>query len=224
MVKKALAKSSDPAQQALRDKKKQWSAESKAFMTKLKALRNGLNGRGESKFSIEPSKIQDPLPQSVSSFLSSLTDSFKNLADSALKIIQEQQNYSNNRKKPTHKKASSGRRVADIVIGNNKFKTVLAVSDKEKQLGLMHQEWPPPVMTFLYTESEFKKFWMKNTPSPLDIVFCSNGKVLSVHQGVPFSTKLVGPNEPSDLVIELPYGTCKKFGIDSGDSVKILES
>jgi uncharacterized membrane protein (UPF0127 family) len=223
MVKEARAKSSDPVQQALRDRKKAWSAESKVFMAKLKALRNGLNGRGDQKFSLEPGKIQDPVPSSVSSFLSSLTDSFKTLADSALKIIQEQKNYSANRKKPKKKEASAFNRTSNILIGDHKLRTFLAVSDKEKEIGLMHQKWPPPVMTFLYTEGEFKKFWMKNTPSPLDIVFCYNGKVASIHEGVPFSTRMVGPNHLSDLVVELPYGTCKKLGIDIGDSVRLLE-
>lgn len=214
-----MTKLQDPLKEALKLKKKNWNNESKEFMKKIKSLRRGLSS----------SKLKEPIPSQVASFISELSGSFQNLTNSALQIIEEQRNYSNkvNLSKQqgllTKRQASSNRKFANILIGDNKFKTVLAISDKEKEIGLMYHKWPPPVMTFLYTEGEFKKFWMKNTPSPLDIVFCYNGKVVSIHKGEPFSTKMVGPNDLSDLVVELPYGTCNKFGIDVGNSVTLLK-
>ena len=64
---------------------------------------------------------------------------------------------------------------------------------------------------------------MKDTPSPLDIIFCKKGKIIDICKGVPFSTESVGPNEPSDMVIELPFGHAIKFKIKLGDKVELLK-
>ncbi len=47
-----------------------------------------------------------------------------------------------------------------LFIGTNIFPTLLAISETEQQHGLMGQEWPPPVMSFIYTEPRINKFWM----------------------------------------------------------------
>ena len=101
------------------------------------------------------------------------------------------------------------------------FPTLVAVTPDEHATGLMWKKWPPPVMCFPYRNAEVRKFWMKNCLSPLDIVFCKDGKVISICYGEPLSTKQVGPNYPSDLVVELPHGTAVKCGINVGDDVKL---
>ena len=110
---------------------------------------------------------------------------------------------------------------ANIYIDNHVLSTLLALSEKEQQTGLMHQPFPPPVMTFVYDSPKLSKFWMKNTPSPLDIVFCCNGSVVEICKGEPFSTKLIGSQE-SDLVVELPYGTADKLGVTLGSRVGLI--
>lgn len=111
-----------------------------------------------------------------------------------------------------------------ISIGKNVFATLVAVTEDEHNQGLMRKPWPPPVMSFPYNTSEIRKFWMKNTVSPLDILFCKNDTVISIHKGEPLSTQLIGPNRPSNLVVELPLGTVKKLGIEVGDSVHVKYS
>ncbi len=108
-----------------------------------------------------------------------------------------------------------------ITIGPLKIKTLFAISQQEQQTGLMHQEWPPPVMSFIYDKPSFNSFWMKNTPSPLDIVFCCNGKITEIYKGEPNSIKIIGGRQPSDLVIELPYGTCQAYNININDNILI---
>ncbi len=108
-----------------------------------------------------------------------------------------------------------------IYIHNNIFPTLLAISAEEQAQGLMHQEWPPPVMSFVYESPGVNRFWMKNTPSPLDIVFCHNGKVSEICYGEPHSTKAVG-TQLSDLVIELPHGTVDSVGIKVGHPVGLV--
>lgn len=108
-----------------------------------------------------------------------------------------------------------------IYIGNNEFKTLVAVTPEEQATGLMGREWPPPIMCFPSKNAGVRKFWMKQTPSPLDIIFCHNNKIIDICQGVPLSTTLVGPNRPTDLVIEVPAGMASRFGFGLGDSVSL---
>lgn len=110
-----------------------------------------------------------------------------------------------------------------IYIGNNIFSTLLAISSDEQSKGLMFQAWPPPVMSFIYKSAQVNKFWMKSTPSKLDIVFCNNGKVSEICYGEPYSTKMIGGDSPSDLVIEFPYGTISFSNIKVGDLVGLVK-
>jgi uncharacterized membrane protein (UPF0127 family) len=109
-----------------------------------------------------------------------------------------------------------------IKIGNTEFPTLLAITPEEQERGLMHhKEWPPPVVSFVYGSPRINHFWMNHTPLPLDIIFTCNGKITSICSGIPYSTALIGPNTPSDLVIELPAGSAKEHNIKIGDTVSL---
>lgn len=110
-----------------------------------------------------------------------------------------------------------------ICIGEIKIPTELAITSDEQSLGLMFQK-TPKVMAFVYTEPRYNRFWMKATPLPLDIVFCRENKVVAICKGEPHSTSLVGPEEPSDLVIEFPYGTSNQLQLKVGDHIKMQYS
>jgi uncharacterized membrane protein (UPF0127 family) len=103
------------------------------------------------------------------------------------------------------------------------FPTLLAISEQEQAKGLMHQSWPPPIMSFVYPIAKVSHFWMKNTPSPLDIVFCHKGKISQICKGEPYSTALIGANEFSDLVVEFPYGTVIDNNIKLGNKIDIIK-
>lgn len=109
-----------------------------------------------------------------------------------------------------------------VFINNNIFPTLLAISSEEQSQGLMYQEWPPPVMSFVYASPRVNRFWMKNTPSPLDIVFCNNGKVSEICYGEPYSTCVIG-SQNSDLVIELPHGTVESSSIKVGQLAGLVK-
>ena len=111
-----------------------------------------------------------------------------------------------------------------VYIGKHCFTTLVAVSEEEHRKGLMGKQWPPPIMAFPYKKAEIRKFWMKNTPSPLDILFIRSGHIIDICQGHPHSLSTVGPDEPSDLVVELPAGSAKDFGISIGDDVTLYYS
>lgn len=109
-----------------------------------------------------------------------------------------------------------------IYVDSNVFPSFIAISSQEQQQGLMHVEWPPPVMSFVYATPQVNKFWMKNTPSPLDIIFCCEGKISEIQKGEPHSTSVIGSNKYSDLVIEFPLGTASSIGIKIGQNVGIV--
>ena len=109
-----------------------------------------------------------------------------------------------------------------IYIDQNVFPSLFAISSDEQSKGLMYVSWPPPIMSFVYGSSRVNRFWMANTPAPLDILFCNSGKVLDICYGEPYSTRGLGECL-SDLVIELPYGTVEEVGIKVGQEVGIVQ-
>ena len=70
-----------------------------------------------------------------------------------------------------------------VIIGTHEFPIVVAITPEEQATGLMYKSWPPPVMAFPFGSSGIHKFWMKNTISPLDIVFCRDSKVIGIYDG-----------------------------------------
>jgi uncharacterized membrane protein (UPF0127 family) len=110
-----------------------------------------------------------------------------------------------------------------IYIHDSIFSTLLAISAEEQARGLMEQDWPPPIMSFIYAKPSINRFWMSNTPSPLDIVFCHNGEVTQICKGEPYSTKMIGDHMFSDLIIEFPSGTVKSSGIKLKHKVGLVK-
>jgi uncharacterized membrane protein (UPF0127 family) len=110
--------------------------------------------------------------------------------------------------------------IDNIVFSNIK----VAITQREQSIGLMYKEWPPPIMVFPFKNAQHIKFWMKNTPSPLDVIFCRGGRIIGIYQGEPNSTELFGPNTLSDLVIEMPKGHAQKYGIKVGSHVEMKYS
>lgn len=108
-----------------------------------------------------------------------------------------------------------------VVINGKEFETLLAISEAEQMKGLMGVEPPTPVMAFVYDAPRVNAFWMKGTPAPLDIVFCNGGKVVAIREGEPHSTKLIGGDCVSDLVLEFPRGTAKAQGIAEGSKIDL---
>ncbi len=110
-----------------------------------------------------------------------------------------------------------------LYINDNVLETLLAISEQEQAQGLMGKKWLPPVMSFIYFQPKINKFWMHNTPSPLDILFCYKGVISQICKGEPHSTAMIGDNKFSDLVVELPAGTVKELNIKVGNFVKLAK-
>ncbi len=76
-------------------------------------------------------------------------------------------------------------------------------------------------MLFLFPQDDDLRFWMKNTPLPLDMVFIDASRTIVgiVANTRPFSTQAVGVGKPSRYVLEVHAGYCTKHGITAGDKV-----
>ena len=110
-----------------------------------------------------------------------------------------------------------------IIINSKKILTKVAVTEEEQKKGLMFEK-NPSIMVFPYNKPGIKKFWMKNTPLPLDIAFCKNNFVIDILKGEPLSTNLIGPDEECDMVVEFPYGSSSIFGLEKGSNIQFVPS
>lgn len=109
-----LARSSDPAQQSLRDKKKAWNEEAKVFIAQMIAFKRGLNGRGDPRAGIPTSNIKDKFPSEIPNYLADMAGRFSRLSDEAASIIDAQEQYSETRTKST-KEASINKIAANKI-------------------------------------------------------------------------------------------------------------
>jgi hypothetical protein len=102
MIKGAQRKSMDPVQQRLRQSKSTWNKEVSAFINDLIHLKKLMNG-WPSKFYKERSRITEPMPADPATILGSLAGDFQEIAQRGNALVQQQIQYSQNRRKPQPK-------------------------------------------------------------------------------------------------------------------------
>ena len=110
----------------------------------------------------------------------------------------------------------------ELLISNSdnelKYFTVeVADNDKLRSLGFMGRTNIPEGtgMLFIWNDEAYRNFWMKNTPSSLDIIFFDkNGNFINVHENtIPYSLDNIPSLKPSKYVLELIAGSSKKFNL-----------
>ena len=112
-----------------------------------------------------------------------------------------------------------------IVSGENRhtFKTELAASQEEQAKGMMFRTemGDDEGMLFPSYTPQFRSFWMKNTPLPLDIIFIGpNKRISNIEAGVPYSLDSVTSRGLSIAVFEIRGGLSEELGIGPGDVVE----
>jgi uncharacterized membrane protein (UPF0127 family) len=118
---------------------------------------------------------------------------------------------------------------AEANINGQTIQLEVAVTPEQQAKGLMHR---PPLpddrgMLFPLDPPRFARFWMKNTPSPLDMVFLRNGEVMAIVTNAPpceaDPCPTYGPDTPMqiDQVIELRAGRASELGLEVGDRVEV---
>lgn len=107
--------------------------------------------------------------------------------------------------------------------GDVKISVEIADSSPEHSSGLMFR---PPLpqdhgMLFVMEYEEEQQFWMKNTPSPLDLLFAAkDGVIVSIKRGEPLSTASIGSVKPAKFVLEVAQGEAARLGIKPGDRMR----
>jgi uncharacterized protein len=121
---------------------------------------------------------------------------------------------------------------AEITVGDQIIQLEVARTEAEQTKGLMYRPVLPDSrgMLFPFDPPRPLRFWMRNTPQPLDMVFLLNGEVKAVIANVPPCTSqpcpTYGPGTDVNQVIELRGGRAAELGIKAGDQLQIrfLES
>lgn len=112
------------------------------------------------------------------------------------------------------------------VNGSHVFEVERAVTSAQQAQGLMYRTdlKPDGGMLFYPYPAEGGRpreasFWMKNTPTPLDILFIrTDGTIATIAENtVPFSEAQVRSREPVAAVLELVGGRTAELGIAEGD-------
>jgi uncharacterized protein len=116
---------------------------------------------------------------------------------------------------------------AEVTIGDQRIQLEVARTDDEQSRGLMYRPALPDDrgMLFPFDPPRPLRFWMRNTPQPLDMVFLLNGEVKAVIANVPPCTSqscpTYGPGLDVNQVIELRSGRAAELGLKAGDQLKI---
>ena len=119
--------------------------------------------------------------------------------------------------------ASTGTLVLKTDSGEHSYIVEVAMSDGERELGLMFRRALPETsgMLFLYDPPQPAAMWMRNTIIPLDMIFISaGGRVHRIEANTePFSTDVIPSGGAVAGVLELNAGQAAKIGLKRGDRV-----
>lgn len=112
----------------------------------------------------------------------------------------------------------------DTANGPVRLNVEIADDEAERNNGLMYREPLPDDrgMLFEFQEPEMASFWMRNTPSSLDIIFIGvDGRILNiVDHTTPFSDDPVPATGLTRGVLEIRAGRAEALGIRPGDRVR----
>jgi uncharacterized protein len=107
--------------------------------------------------------------------------------------------------------------------GVHVFTVELAVSDEERQKGLMFRRSLPESqgMLFDFKADQDVSMWMRNTYVSLDMIFIrGDGRIRRIAENTQTeSDRIIPSGGPVRAVLEVVAGTAKKFGIAAGDRV-----
>ena len=127
----------------------------------------------------------------------------------------------------------SARKLVTITIesanGARVFRVETARTEEEQRRGLMYRTDIPKDGGMLFAPyppegggPRQANFWMKDTPSPLDILYIrADGTIARIAENtIPYSEEPIPSGEPVAAVLEINGGRSAELGIDEGDAVR----
>ncbi|EKD86270.1 MAG: hypothetical protein ACD_37C00381G0003 [uncultured bacterium] len=123
----------------------------------------------------------------------------------------------------------TGGKTTTAQINNQTFKVEVAKTETERQIGLSDKEnlSADQGMLFVFDSPDYHSFWMKDMKFPIDIIYLSGEKVVTVVENAepPISPNenlvIYQPEEKADRVLEVSAGTAQKYKITKGSVVKV---
>jgi uncharacterized membrane protein (UPF0127 family) len=104
------------------------------------------------------------------------------------------------------------------------FNVEMALTEAQQTVGLMFRKTVAPDggMLFVWDGARDSTMWMRNTISPLDMVFINaDGSIRRVVENtVPESLAIIDSHGPVKATLELAAGTAKRLDIHAGDKVE----
>ena len=113
-----------------------------------------------------------------------------------------------------------------VTLGEETFTLMLANDDAERQKGLMFRKdlGKNEGMIFVFPDAQMRGFWMRNTPTPLDIIYLDEeAKVVNIEQMAAYDERSTYSAGPAKYAIELPLNTTKRLGLRTGQQVELPE-
>jgi uncharacterized membrane protein (UPF0127 family) len=114
-----------------------------------------------------------------------------------------------------------------VVLKGQRFTVELAETSEQQALGLMFRDSMADDhgMLFLFPVESVRRFWMKNTRIPLDIMYFDKDlKLVSVADAKPCRTPrcpTYASEGPAQYVLELNAGKAAELGVRPGDELKL---
>lgn len=144
----------DPKHKALKQHKKNWNKAMKELITRMIAFKRALNGTGDDRYALPASKIHEPLPQEMLSFINTLSSNYEAVAAEALKITNEQNEFA----KARQEQKAAPKTASLNVEGSNKMTRLwqyikspfLSENNKRIRIGLLK--------TLANLEAHFEEF------------------------------------------------------------------
>ena len=115
-----------------------------------------------------------------------------------------------------------------VIINNYTINVELALTNEERQKGLMGKEIlnDNDGMLFIFENEEIHEFWMKNMIISLDIIWInSDGEVVHVEKQVPpceENCDIYSPLLPAKYVLELSSGSAERLIIENGTEIQLF--
>lgn len=116
---------------------------------------------------------------------------------------------------------------AEAEIDGQIIQLEVARTPEQQSQGLMYRPALPDDrgMLFSFDPPRSVRFWMENTPQPLDMVFLLDGEVKAIAANVPPCTAqpcpTYGAGTSVNQVIELRSGRTAELGLKAGDQITI---
>ena len=127
---------------------------------------------------------------------------------------------------PVHRGHAAECRVLEVRAGRATLRLAVAATDAQREHGLMNVPFVPAGQGMLFAfpgGDELRGFWMKDTITPLDMVFVrSDGVVMMVAENVPATppntpdSKVARRQAVAKYVIELAAHESERIGLEPG--------